>query len=160
MDIEFLIQRLERYILEECPKFFSTRLVNEDEARSLLTQLRGAVPDEVREAQEIVEQRDAVLEMARQEATRITNTAKSEAQKRASEHQIAQEARHQAGVILRKAEREALVLRNDADEYVFDSLSRLQGELTRSLRVVENGLQRLESDREKTLQSREQADGG
>lgn len=125
MDIEFLIQRLERYILEENTKFLGMRLVNEDEARNLLTQLKEAVPQEVRQARELMEQRNSLLEAAHQEATRITNTAKAEAQKLATDHQITQEARHQAEVILRKAEREASSLRNDADEYVFESLSRL-----------------------------------
>lgn len=152
MDIEFLVKRLERYILEECPKLFGTRAVNEEEVRNHLTQLREALPNEVRQAREIVEQRDALLEAARQESARLKTTAKVAAEQLATDHQLVQEARQQASVILHKAERESVVLHEDADEYVFDSLSQLQAELTRLLRVVENGLQRLETDRERTIQ--------
>ena len=55
-----------------------------------------------------------------------------------------QEARQKADTLVRRAKREATGLRSDADEYVFDSLSQLQAELNRLLRVVENGLQKIE----------------
>ena len=153
MDIEFLIDRLEHYILEECPKFLGTRAVNEDEVRGHLSQLRSAVPDEVREAGELIQQRDTFLESARQEAKRIVAAARLEAEQLAAEHRLVQEARQQASILLRKAERDAVSLRADADEYVFDSLSQLQTELTRLLHVVENGLQKLETDRERSIQA-------
>ncbi len=156
MDIEFLVERLERYILEESPKFLGNRAVNDDEVRSQLKQLREAIPEEVRQAREIVSQRDAVLEEARQEATLILTKAREEASELAAEHRLVHEARHQARIILRKAEQDAGSLRSDANEYVFDALSQLQGELTRLMHVVENGLQKLESDRERALQSETQ----
>ena len=37
-DVDFLIDRLERYITEECPRFLGSRMVNEDEVpRPVLT---------------------------------------------------------------------------------------------------------------------------
>lgn len=156
MDIEFLIERLERYILVESPKLFGSRAVNDDEVRNQLTQLRAALPEEVRKAREIVAQRDALLAEARQEVDRILAAARAEAAELATEHRLVHEARQQARGIVRKAEQESVGLRADADEYVFDSLSQLQGELTRILHVVENGLQRLESDRERHLQAKEE----
>ncbi|HNT74140.1 MAG TPA: hypothetical protein PKH77_03865 [Anaerolineae bacterium] len=155
MDIEFLIERLERYILVESPKFFGSRAVNDDEVRNQLTQIRQALPEEVRKAQEIVAQRDTLLSEARGEAERILAAARAESAELATEHRLVHEARQQARGIMRKAEQESVTLRADADEYVFDSLSQLQAELTRILHVVENGLQRLESDRERHLQAKE-----
>jgi len=154
MDVEFLIERLERYILEECPKFFGMRGVNEDEVSNRLEQLRAAIPEEVEQAKQIIRERDAVLEAAAQEAKHIVAEAQIKVEQSATEHRLVQEARQKADILARRAKREAASLRSDADEYVFDSLSQLQAELNRLLRVVENGLQKIETDREQSLQTR------
>ena len=152
MDVEFLLERLERYILEESPKLFGVRAVNEDEARAHLTQLRAAIPDEIPQAREIVAQRDALLNAAHLEAQQILSAARAKAEQMVTEHRLVQEARQQAEIIAKRAKRDAVVLRSDADEYVFNALSQLQAELNRLLHIVDNGLQKLEVDREQTLQ--------
>ena len=154
MDIEFLIERLESYILEECPKLFGMRGVNEDEASSRIQQLREAIPEELTQAKKLILERDSVLEAAEIEAARIVAEARAKAEQSATEHRLVQEARQKADTLVRRAKREAAGLRSDADEYVFDSLSDLQAELNRLLRVVENGLQKIEADREQSLQAR------
>lgn len=155
MDVEFLIERLERYILEESPKLFGVRAVNEDEVRTHLTQLRAAIPDEVLQAREIVAERDALLKAAHQEAQQILAAARTKAEQMVSEHRLVQDARQQAEIIAKRAKRDAVVLHSDADEYVFNALSQLQAELNRLLHVVDNGLQKLEADREQTLQMKD-----
>ena len=157
MDVEFLIERLERYILEESPKLFGVRAVNEDEVRTHLTQLRAAIPDEVPQAREIVAERDALLKAAHQEAQQILAAARTKAEQMVAEHRLVQDARQQAEIIAKRAKRDAVVLRSDADEYVFNALSQLQAELNRLLHVVDNGLQKLEADREQTLQMKDEA---
>ena len=152
MDVEFLIERLERYILEESPKLFGVRAVNEDEVRVHLTQLRAAVPDEVLQAREVIAEREALLNAAHQEAQQILAAARTKAEQLITEHRLVQEARQQAEVIAKRAKRDAVVLRSDADEYVFNALSQLQAELNRLLHIVDNGLQKLETDREQVLQ--------
>jgi cell division septum initiation protein DivIVA len=148
MDVDFLISRLERYVVEECPKFLGNRMVNEDEVRGQLSQLRQAVPEQIEQARRIVQERDAVVEAARQEADRIIDKARDEGQRMASSHQFVVDAQRQAKMIVQEARQMSDRLKTDADEYVFNSLSSLQAELTRQLRVVENGLHRLEVDRE------------
>lgn len=157
MDVEFLIERLERYILEESPKLLGVRAVNEDEVRTHLTQLRAAIPDEVPQAREIIAERDALLNAAHQEAQQILTAARKKAEQLVTEHRLLQEARQQAEVIAKRAKRDAVVLRSDADEYVFNALSQLQAELNRLLHIVDNGLQKLETDREQVLQMKEEA---
>ena len=156
MDVEFLIERLERYILEESPKLFGVRAVNEDEVRTHLTQLRAAIPDEVPQAREIVAERDALLKTAHQEAQQILSAARTKAEQIVTEHRLVQEARQQAEGIARRARRDAVVLRSDADEYVFNALSQLQAELNRLLHIVDNGLQKLEADREQAIQVKDE----
>ncbi len=153
MDIEFLVQRLEQYLFEECPKVFGNRLVNEEIARSQIVQIRQAVPDEIRRAREILQQREAVLEQAKQEAEHVVAKARDDVEDIVIDHRIVKDARQQAQYIVQRAEHDATKLRSDADEYVFDALSQLQEELTRILQVVENGLRKLETDREQALKT-------
>jgi cell division septum initiation protein DivIVA len=153
MDIEFLLQRIEEYVLKESPKlpFTGSRMVNEEEVRGLLQQVREAIPAEVAKARDLLARRDAVLEEARQQAAQIIADAEKEAKRLTEDHRLVQEARQQAAQIRRQAQEEAERLRADADEYVFNSLSRLQEELLRMTRVVENGLRKLEEEREQRL---------
>jgi hypothetical protein len=154
MDIDFLIDRLERYVVEECPRFLGNRMVNEDEIRGYLAQLRQAVPEEVEQAARIVRDREAVLESARQEAEQIIGRARREGERLASSHQFVVDAQRQAKTIVEEARQRSERLQVDADEYVFNALSQLEAELTRQLRVVENGLQRLEAERDIALSQR------
>lgn len=151
MDVDFLIDRLERYLTEESPRFLGNRMVNEDEVRGYLAQLRQAVPEEVEQARHVVRDGDAVVEAARQEAERIIAKAREEGERMATSHQFVVDAQRQAKTIIQEARQKADRLQTDADEYVFNALSRLQAELTRQIRVVENGLHRLEAEREAAL---------
>jgi vacuolar-type H+-ATPase subunit H len=91
------------------------------------------------------------VEAARQEAERVLSRARTEGERLASSHQFVVDAQRQAKMIVQEARQKADRLEADADEYVFNSLSQLQAELTRQLRVVENGLHRLEVERESSL---------
>jgi cell division septum initiation protein DivIVA len=126
-------------------------MVNEDEVRGQLSQLRQAVPEQIEQARRIVHERDAVVEAARQEADIIIAKAREEGQRMASSHQFVVDAQRQAKMIVQEARQMSDRLKTDADDYVFNSLSLLQSELTRQLRVAENGLHRLEADREARL---------
>ncbi|HEY89598.1 MAG TPA: hypothetical protein G4N98_07685 [Thermoflexia bacterium] len=154
MDIEFLIQRLEQYLLEECPKipFSGSRAVSEAEVRSQLERLRQVLPGEVQQAQQIVQRRQELLQQAREEAQRILVGAERELEELLAEHQIVREARKQVKIIYHQAAQETATMRADADEYVFTVLSQLEEEMKRSLREVENGLARIESACERRLE--------
>ncbi len=154
MDIDFRIKQLEDFLLKNSPKIplSANRAVNEADARRLLEELRAALPAELTQARQVLAEREAMLAQARQEGERIIAAAREEAQKLTDEHRLMQEARHQAGVTRQRAQEEAAALRADADEYVFDTLSQLQQELARLQRTVDNGLQKLEADRERRLQ--------
>ena len=154
MDVDFLIDRLERYITEECPRFLGNRMVNEDEVRGYLAQLRQAVPEEIEQARRVVREGDAVVEAARQEAERVIAKARDEGERMAASHQFVVDAQRQAKTIVQEARQKSERLQSDADEYVFNSLSQLQAELTRQLRVVENGLHRLETEHEVAIAER------
>lgn len=148
MDILHLVDRFEEVVKKSRRVPFSTlRLVDERRVGPLIAQMRISVPDEVRRAQRIGQERDHILAQAREEAERLIRRAEERAEELTAEHVIAQAAEARAVAIREKAEREAESLRAEADEYVFDALCRLEEELRRTLRVVENGLRKLQAER-------------
>ena len=64
-----------------------------------------------------------------------------------SKDTIAQEARHRAEQILEQARADAEATRQDADDYVIETLARIQDELERSINQVRNGIRTLEEER-------------
>lgn len=153
MDVEFLIKRLERYVFEESPRIplSNNRAVNEDDMRKQLELILESLPKDLAMAREIMQQRTALIEQAKEQAAQIIAEAQAEAQRLVEAHRITQEARDYAVRLRAAAEKDAEQLRRDADEYVFNTLSQLQEELLRLQRVVDNGLQKLQADREPPL---------
>lgn len=153
MDVEFLIKRLERYVFEESPRIplSNNRAVNEEDMRKQLELILESLPKDLAMAREIMQQRTALIEQAKEQAAQIIAEAQAEAQRLVEAHRITQEARDYAARLRAAAEKDAEQLRRDADEYVFNTLSQLQEELLRLQRVVDNGLQKLQADREPPL---------
>ncbi len=149
MDILHLVDRLEE-LVKKSPRvpFSPVRLVDERRVWPLIDQMRISIPDEVRRAQRTHQERDRILAQAREEAERLVRRAEARAEELTAEHAIAQAAEARAASIREKAEREAAALRAEADEYVFNALCQLEEELRRTLRVVENGLRKIQMERE------------
>ena len=156
MDILHLVDRLEE-VLKKSPRlpFSAIRLVDERRIGPLIDQMRISVPDEVRRAQRVNQERDRILAQAREEAERLVRRAEERAEELTAEHAIARAAEARAAAIREKAEREAAALRAEADDYVFNALCQLEEELKRTLRVVENGIRKIQMEREEQEQERE-----
>ena len=153
MDILHLVDRLEETVKESLSLPFSAiRLVDERRIWSLIEQMRISIPDEVRRAKRITQERDQVLAEARERAEGLMREARDRAEGLAGEHAISRAAEARAQTIRDKADREASVLRTDANEYVFSTLCQLEEELRRALRVVENGLRRIQAEQASTME--------
>jgi cell division septum initiation protein DivIVA len=145
MDILHLVDRLEE-IVKQSPRlpFSAVRFVDERRVWALMDQMRISIPDEVRRAQQVNRQRDRVLAQAREEAERVVQQAQERVAELTADHPIAQAAEARAVSVREQAEREMAQLRSGADDYAFNTLCRLEEELHRALRVVSNGLRRIE----------------
>ena len=79
MDITNIIDRLEA-LVNTSRRMPATRnrLVDEEKIVKLLEQLRLAIPQDVRSAQEMIEKKDAILAQAQLDARRIRNQAEEE----------------------------------------------------------------------------------
>ena len=148
MDILHLVDRLEE-IVKQSPRlpFSAVRFVDERRVWALMDQMRISIPDEVRRAQQVNRQRDRVLAQAREEAERVVQQSQERVSELIADHPISQAAEARAVSVREQAEREIVQLRAGADDYAFNTLCRLEEELHRALRVVSNGLRRIEEGR-------------
>lgn len=145
--IEQIISDIEEYI-ENCkPAPFSSNkvIVEKDQIEELLRELRMRTPDEIKKYQKIINNKEAILADAKDQADSILNAAKVHTQELVNEHEImqrayaeAEEIRDQAYVqaqaILDQATDEANRMRYGAVQYTDDMLANLQ-------RVIEHSIE-------------------
>ena len=147
MDILQLIDRLEE-LFNESKSIPLTRnvMVDEDRMLDIIDQMRIAIPEEVKKAQQLLGQRDRVLAQAQEEANRTLELARQKADQMVMKDMVAQEASRGADQIIAQARAEAENIRADADDYAMSSLTQLQDELERISNQVSNGVRLLKSE--------------
>jgi len=150
MDILQLIDRLEE-LFNESKSIPLTRnvMVDEDRMLDIIDQMRIAIPEEVKKAQQLLGQRDRVLAQAQEEANRTLELARQKAEQMVTKDMVAQEAARRAEQIVAQARNEAENIRADADDYAMNSLTQLQDELDRISNQVVNGIRLLKDELEK-----------
>ncbi len=148
MDILHLIDRLEELFNESrALPFTHNVVVDEDRMLDIIDQMRIAIPEEVKKAQQLLNQSDRILAQAEEKANRTTSLAAEKADEMASTDSVVQEASRRAEQILAQARADAEATRAEADNYVVDALSNLEDELSRLLNQVHNGIRTLEDQK-------------
>ena len=160
MDIQHLVDRLEQALNESTRIPLSAYLlVNEEKVYSLLDQMRVAVPEEIKRANRVEAEKDRILAQAKEEAERIRELSRQEAGELVKRDAIVNAAQHRAENILERARRDAEALRQDADVYIVDVLQRLEQDLARTMNVVRNGLEKVQTEQVAAQQAAQQAEG-
>ncbi|WP_282693988.1 ATP synthase F0 subunit B [Streptomyces sp. CC208A] len=118
-------------------------VVNRAELLALLDEVRGALPDSLAQAQELIGGREQMVEQARQEAERIIEAAHAERGTIVSDTQIARQSQEEADRILSEARREAEEIRAEADEYVDSKLANFEVVLNKTIGSVDRGREKL-----------------
>ena len=150
MDILQLIDRLEE-LFNESKSIPLTRnvMVDEDRMLDIIDQMRIAIPEEVKKAQQLLGQRDRVLAQAQEEANRTLELARQKADQLSSKEMVVQESQRRGEQILAQARTDAENTRGDADDYVMRSLTQLQAELERISNQVANGIRVVQDEQER-----------
>ncbi len=147
MDILQLIDRLEELFNDaKAVPFTHNVIVDEDRMLEIIDQMRIAIPEEVRKAQQVLAQRDRVMAQAQEEANRTLSIAREKAESLVQKDMVVQEAQRRADQILMQARAEGESTRVDADNYVVDSLMQLQDQLAKLTNQVNNGVRALQED--------------
>jgi vacuolar-type H+-ATPase subunit H len=145
---------LERLLNESWRMPLSAYLViNEDDFLDVIDQLRTAIPKEIKQAERVQQERDRIVAQAEEEAERLVQLAQDESTKLVEEHEVIALAKQRAQTITERAQREAEVLRLEADDYAKQVLVSLDGQLGAMddqiallLKTVRNGLQTLSAN--------------
>ena len=147
MDILQLIDRLEELFNEaKAVPFTHNVVVDEDKMLERIDQMRIAIPEEVKKAQQLVAQRDRVMAQAQEEANRTLQIARDKADQLVQKDIVTQEAQRRADQILAQARAEAEGVRADADNYVLDTLMQLQDQIAKLSNQVNNGVRMVQED--------------
>lgn len=141
MDILHLIDRLEELFNESrAIPFTHNVVVDEEKMLDLIDQMRVAIPEEMKKAQQVMTQRDRVLAQAQEEANRTLALAREKGEELLERDSIVQSAQsfaeQKATDIIAKADQS----RVEADQYVIETLTTLELELERYLNQVRNGI--------------------
>jgi cell division septum initiation protein DivIVA len=151
VDILHLIDRLEELLNQSRPfPFTHNVMIDEDRMLDIIDQMRVAIPEEIKKAQQVLNQRDRILAQAQEEANRTISIAREKQEQMVERDSIVQAAHAKANEILALAQIERSNSRQEADEYAVETLRRLEIELERFLNQVRNGINVLSTGQEKT----------
>ncbi len=137
-------------------------LVDRAKALELVDQLRLTVPKEIRAAEEVLSQRDHIMNLAQTDARRTKAQAEDDYRERLDKHELLAQAEQRATNLLRDAEERARRMveqaeaqseanRSEADAYALRSLRTLEQELSSITSAVRRGIDVLSGPATATL---------
>jgi hypothetical protein len=149
MDIQHLVDRLEDLIDEgrHIPMSKHT-VIDEERALEIIDQMRISVPEEIEKATRLINQRDRLMAQANEEAARVIELAREKSDALIQRDAIVQAAQNKSANMIEQARQDAEAIRADADNYVLEVLTDLEGQLLKTLTVVRNGINKISQERE------------
>ncbi|MEW8977771.1 MAG: hypothetical protein AB2385_05125 [Symbiobacterium sp.] len=149
MEIMALIDRLEELVNQATRVPLTGKiLMDPDELLSLVDQMREVIPQEVREANRVARDREAILQETREQADQILREAKALAAQLTSEAAVTKEAQNQANELIDQAKRVAREIRQNALEWADELFARTQPELERLAADTQRAVQAVRKARE------------
>jgi cell division septum initiation protein DivIVA len=146
VDILYLLDQLEEVLGGGSRLPLTSRtLVDEQEVLDILDQVRVSIPEEIKAARRLTQERDQILSEARSEAAAIVRDADQQAAERVAEHQLVRTAEHRAADIEDRALRQAETVRREADAYAYRVLQKLREQINQLGQTVDRGLDELET---------------
>jgi len=142
-DILYLVDQLEELVSVGKRVPMSRRvMIEEEDFLAIVDQLRVALPNEIRQAQRVIKERERVIGEAQDEASRIIARARDRAEQMVTQHVILEEARQRGEDILRQAEEEQQRTRGELDVYTLEQLQLVEDAVRRGMAVMEDAVER------------------
>ncbi len=123
--------------------FVHYSVLHEDRMLDLIEELEATLPEEFKQAQEVVAERDKVLAAARQEADELINQARLQARALLADNELFKQAQVEAERVRHDLAVEIAKTQAGADRYAEEVLSDLEAKVSRALATVQNGRQQL-----------------
>jgi F0F1-type ATP synthase membrane subunit b/b' len=115
-------------------------MVEEEIFLGLIDQLRVAVPNEIKQAQRVIRERERIIAEAQEEASKILETAKKRVAYLISKEGILNEARQQGEEILRQADDTRKRTLGEIDVFAIEQFDYVEQALRKSLSVMDEAV--------------------
>lgn len=146
MDIFDILNQLEELVETAGAIPFSGKIsVSKEELLSLIYELRSQIPEEIKQATSIQEERDSILDNARREADVILDDARKQSQKLLDENYIMQLSHERGEELVNEANKEAATIRQGARKYADEVLENTQENLSEVIRIINENRQQLKN---------------
>jgi len=122
-------------------------ILNRGEVLALLDEIQRALPEDLARAEQLLADRETVIDVGRQEAARLVEQGRQERQRLVSETEVSQEADEEAERIIRTAQTDAVSMREEVDDYVDSKLANFEVVLNKTMQAVIRGRDRLRGAR-------------
>jgi ElaB/YqjD/DUF883 family membrane-anchored ribosome-binding protein len=157
MEMLTLVDRLEALVNQGWRLPFSVKtVINENQFFEIIDQMRVAIPQEIKQANELMAEKERVLSSAADEAERTIELAREHAAHLVDDHDVISAAQAEAEGIKAQARREAAETVRGADEYALGVLSDLESNLAALLQTTANGLAKLKRVRARPSPERQE----
>ncbi|HLJ69104.1 MAG TPA: ATPase [Chloroflexota bacterium] len=117
--------------------------IDEREALDVLDLMRTTVPEEIKQARRVNQEREKILAQAQTEANRLISQAQERVERMLSEDSVRVTAEERAREIIEQARHDAEDVRRGADDYALRMLDRLDAELHRIAGSVQHAIEAL-----------------
>lgn len=118
MELEKMLEELENMIADASRVPFTNKcIIDPEQLGQIMDAIRSAVPLEVKQARQLLSDRDRRINEAMEEKERIIKQAEAVAEGMIAEDEIYKQARERAQEMMDKANQESSQIRTDADEY-------------------------------------------
>lgn len=118
-------------------------IVNRTQVLDLIEEIRQLLPEAVHRADELLADREAVVQDGRREADRILERARADADRMISEHEVYLAAVAEAQALLADNDAENARRRRETDDYIDAKLATFEITLQKTLQTVDRGRDRL-----------------
>ncbi len=152
IDILYLVDRLENLITgSRRMPLVNQIMIREADILSIIDQMRTSIPDEIKQARRIIQDKERIMAQAQAEASKLLARAREESERAMNREGLLRAAEDRSQELMRRAEVNAEQLKTEADAYVAetlralrDHLSSIEMEVGRSILSIEKGLASLE----------------
>jgi cell division septum initiation protein DivIVA len=120
-------------------------LLERDKVLDLIDEIRANLPKDLEQARIIVENRNEIISQAKREAESIKRAAEEKARQMVAEDEIVVTSRQKSNEMVTAAENKAREIRRAANEYVDDTLKRLEEVMAQALSEMRNSRQQFKN---------------
>ena len=144
MEIFTLLETLEELLERSRTMPFSTKtIVDKEEILEIIKEIRLKLPDELKQAKWVKEERQRILIEAQKEADEIVKEAENRIISMIDEHEITRKAYEQKAEIIETANEMSREISKGTKEYADSILQKLESSLINALDIIQNNRKEL-----------------